>query len=171
MPIRRHPALVSLSREHHLALQLARAVQTGVSRTLEATLPSDPGARIEHVRSFFARELAPHFAAEEEVLLDAVHGRDAKLDALCASIRDEHGEMRGIVDALVSRIEARDGAQDAREIASQLDRFGALLEAHVRREERELYPAIEATLGEAALTSLAERLEGFHRKEPAQPAT
>ena len=127
MPIRRHPALVSLSREHHLALQLARAVQTGVSHTLAATLPSDSRARIEHVRSFFARELAPHFAAEEEVLLEAVHGRDPKLDALCASIRDEHGAMRGIVDALGSRIEARNDAQDVRAIASQLDRFGALL--------------------------------------------
>jgi hemerythrin-like domain-containing protein len=69
----------------------------------------------------FEAELAPHFALEERVLLPALArtGReDLATRTLC-----EHDAMRAAL--------------------SEPQRFAELLEAHVRFEERELFPTCE----------------------------
>lgn len=149
MPIRRHPALAPLSRDHHLALQLARALIAGGSQHLRAQLPDDPHALVAHVQKIFADQIEAHFAVEEESVLPAVSGRSAELDAECAEIRAEHDTMRALVTEL-----ARPN-QTAAEIELRLDHLGKLLEAHVRKEERTLYEHVQATLDEGELSELA----------------
>ena len=153
MPLRRHPALLSLSRGHHGALQLARGVQDGVSPHLRETLPAEPRALAAHVCRVFAETLAPHFDAEEAVVLVAARGHGAELDAECEIVEGEHARLR----AMIAELSAPTLADDA--IEPLLDRFGQLLEAHVRREERSLYEGVQAALDEPALAALGAKLE------------
>ena len=73
------------------------------------------------------KELEAHFAIEERVLLPAL-ARAGRAD-LAARTVDEHADIRHSVNDPV--------------------RFGELLEAHVRFEERELFPICEALIPEA----------------------
>lgn len=157
MTLQRHEALRSLSRDHHLALQLARGLQSTTSPLLRARLPHDPRELAAYVRHVFLDELAAHFDAEDDVLRPATSGRDPLLDAVWSEIDAEHEEMRALVDALANE------ALDDEALVGTLDRFGRLLESHVRKEERSLYARIQQVLDGAALDriggSLSRHLE------------
>ncbi len=127
--MRRRPALRELSREHHGALVLALRISKADDRGTQSLLTSVP--------ELFARELEPHFQAEEKGLLPRL--AEAGGQALVERTLEEHREMR----ELVSRIAAGDGAS--------LKTFGLALRAHARFEERELFPAAEALLPAAYL--------------------
>ena len=132
--MKRHPGLQRLSREHHVALVLAKRARRLGSGTAAA-------ARfIAEVAQAYSTELEPHFLAEESGLLAAlaVAGQAALAERTLA----EHRTLR----ALVRRLAAGDGAC--------LHRFGELLEAHVRFEERELFPRAESILPPEALAGI-----------------
>lgn len=133
--MKRHPALLQLSREHHPALVLAKRAQSLADDNLEAA--ADFAAEI---RAVFAAELEPHFCIEEERLLPLL--KNAGQAQLVERTLAEHANLR----ALAVQIDAGDPAS--------LRRFGALLAAHVRFEERELFPAAEATLEPEALAMI-----------------
>ena len=151
MPLKRHPALVPLSREHHHALLLARGLRRGASSHLRATLPTEPAALAAHVAAFYDTTLAPHFRAEELVLA-AARESGTELSAVCGEIEAEHERLREMASALRSQMEPT--AQ-----LDLLDHFGALLESHVRTEERSLYEGVQESLDEAALRALGAGIE------------
>jgi hypothetical protein len=128
--MRRDPRLRDLSDDHHQALVLARRASTS----------SQVPETWAEVRRRFDAELAPHFAVEERVLLPALEA--AGEAALAARTRSEHAQLRALLD----------GDADAE---ARLRAFGALLTAHVRFEERELFPAAEARLPSAVLDAVA----------------
>lgn len=130
--MKRHPALLQLSREHHTALKLAldcrKAALAGQQEALDNLC-----AKVSHL---FASELEPHFCQEEESLLPelaAVGERE-----LVAQTLQEHAQLR----SLAQRVSQGDRAA--------LEAFSAALTEHVRFEERELferaqhYPAFAA---------------------------
>lgn len=123
--MKRSPALQQLSREHHPALVLAsRIAKAGDAVAVDELL--------RRVPEVFARELAPHFAQEEAMLLPRLAAAGA--GDLVARTLDEHRRMY----ELLAAIETGDG--------TALKVFGELLQAHVRFEERELFVAAEALL-------------------------
>jgi Hemerythrin HHE cation binding domain len=151
--VRRHPALAPLSRDHHGAL----AEATAARRAAEA----DPRGRLEAGRrfgAFFAGRAVTHFRAEEEDLFPLLAPRDAE-DAPDALVRALVDHVR--LHALAGRI----GAAVAREAVpgELLGEAGELLEAHVRLEERVLFPLIERSVDE-------ERLAGLRRPAPTASA-
>lgn len=148
MPIRRHQALRPLSRDHHIALQLAQGLQTGASRHLRAQLPSERRALVAHVQRVFGEELAAHFDMEDRVLAPAVAGKAPDLDRISREIESEHAALSALAASL------SDPALDDAAIDATLDRFGRMLEAHVRREEREYYERIQEVLDEASMKQL-----------------
>ena len=133
--MKRHPALLQLSREHHPALVLAKRAQT-----LEDNDPEAAKDFAAEIRAVFAAELEPHFRIEEERLLPLL--KNAGQAQLVERTLAEHASLR----ALAAQIDSGDPAN--------LRRFGALLAAHVRFEERELFPAAEATLEPEALATI-----------------
>lgn len=124
--MKRHPALHSLSHEHHQALVLALRIGKAVDNT------EDTAALLASVPPFFHANLEPHFQVEERDLFPALTA--AGQAALVARTAAEHAEMRG----LLRQIEAGD--------SQALAAFGVLLKAHVQFEEKELFMAYEATL-------------------------
>lgn len=141
--MKRDPRLRGLSSEHHHALVLARRVRAQATSWTAADDGADLADR-------FARELAPHFALEESVLLTALHASgDAALIALATRTEEDHAFLRQSIAA------ARGAASEAILLA-----FADRLEAHVRFEERELFPACEAYLAASVLDEVARRAPG-----------
>ena len=130
--MKRHEWLQDLSREHHLALRLALAAR----RTVAAGDPAQVRAAAKLCADAFASDLEPHFIREESDVLPLLAQGGAS--ALVTRTLNEHDEMR----RLAARLNEADPAT--------LERFGELLGAHVRFEERELFEAAQTLLDPAA---------------------
>jgi len=126
--MKRSPLLQPLSREHHTALALAKACERA-ARSGDAALVQQACRRVIHA---YAHELEPHFHLEETALLPLLHGTATQ--PLAERTLADHGQLRGLLDAL------------RQNDAGALDTFGKCLSAHVRFEERELFPALESLL-------------------------
>jgi quercetin dioxygenase-like cupin family protein len=124
--MKRHPALVPLSHDHHHALVAARRLRQAAERD------ADPAGAVASFRAFFAAETLAHFRAEEEQLFPLVADVDEARPLLVETLID-HQRLRALVRDL-------GGSDDVRATMAEI---GELLEAHVRREERELFPLIE----------------------------
>ncbi|WP_028454662.1 hemerythrin domain-containing protein [Chitinilyticum litopenaei] len=115
--MKRSPALIHFSREHHPALVLAKRIQRAADSELAALQPSPA----------FLAELEKHFVEEEAQFAPAL----AALPQLASRFNDDHAALR----ALMHRLHKG-------ELAA-LAEFAQRLEAHVRFEERELFPALQ----------------------------
>jgi hemerythrin-like domain-containing protein len=93
--------------------------------------------------------LVPHFRNEENILFPAVEGKNEKIDELINTIKDEHKQIKSLVSKL-----------DGESNENILDEFGYLLEAHIRKEERELFIMIQEELSEEELNLIGEKLTG-----------
>ena len=139
--MKRVEALRPLSREHLVALTVAKH--------LRAT--ADPAAASADFLNFWKEEGRNHFRVEEEVLLPvwALHAEVAREGVI--RMLDEHREIRKEALRL----------QEGPASLEQLRLLGVLLHDHVRFEERELFPLVEADLDAGAVLQLAEQMERF----------
>lgn len=152
--MKRDPALVPLTHDHHHALAQARRLR------LAAGLPSDQ--RTEAARgflAFFRSELVPHFREEEELLFPLVVEAGGWPPEDLVQVLVEHVEIH----ALVGRVQA--GVDAGAVPEPVLLELTGLLENHIRLEERDLFPLIERVVPPPVLhgVSLAPR----HRASPA----
>lgn len=138
--MRRDERLRGLSSDHHHALALVQRIRRGAD---QAGVDSVVEIAAEVVRRF-AKELDPHFRIEEELLLPELMLSPQM--ALAERTLAEHRQIR----AQVADVEA--GA------ISALHALADLLEAHVRFEERELFPACEVLVSDPALAEVARRV-------------
>jgi hypothetical protein len=135
--MKRSPALVALSRDHHAALDAARRLRRAGDDELEAALA--------HLRGFWEPAGRSHFEIEEALLLDALPATDAQWREASERVRAEHDDIR-------ARVASVRGLQDAHEL-------GRALHDHVRFEERVLFALLEQRLPEAELARLGEAIE------------
>ena len=146
--MQRHPGLRDLSSDHHHALVQAQRLQRGAA--------ADEATRLKSVAEFlqFWHEHAQrHFSEEEQALLPYfARWGELNQEPIHQMLR-EHALIRR--DA--SLLEAGDYNE------STCHDFGAQLEAHVRLEERVIFPLIEAALPEAALAELAGVLHAWQQ--------
>jgi hemerythrin-like domain-containing protein len=126
--MKRTPALQPLSREHHTALTLAKACERAAQSCDEERITKT----CQRILKAFAEELEPHFQIEEQSLLPLLHSAENR--PLEQRTMEDHRQLRALLDGL------------RRNDAGALDSFGKLLTAHVRFEERELFPALESLL-------------------------
>ncbi len=134
--MKRSDQLAPLSREHHVALEVAL-------RLSRATAADAASVRERFLR-FYADEAREHFRAEEEFLLPAFARHVPPDDPDIVRVLVEHVELRR---------RAADVARDATDL-EELRALGGLLRDHVRHEERTLFPRIEAALGDDELAAL-----------------
>jgi quercetin dioxygenase-like cupin family protein len=131
--VKRSPPLIPLSHDHHHALAAARRLRRAAGR-------DDARAEATAFSHFFATESVRHFRDEEERLFPlVVHSEEAQ--PLVARALLEHQRLHAL---------ARDVANGE---SATMRELAELLTAHVRFEERELFPLIERLLGDA-LTSV-----------------
>src|SRR5262249_19289705 len=125
--MKRHPGLMSLSHDHHHALVEARRVRLAADRD------DDPAPAAAAFADFFAAVSVPHFREEEETLFPLVATVEEARPLVVEALLD-HQRLYALVADLQRSPDVR---RTMREIV-------ALLEALVRREERELFPLIES---------------------------
>ena len=136
--MKRSDALAPLSRQHHQGLHVA----LGLKRAAR----EDAAAARERFLAFFEREGRRHFHVEEDVLLPAYARHGAVDEPAVVRVLTEHVDLRR---------RAADLAGDADPALAELHELGRRLEAHIRHEERVLFPIIEAALPERELAALA----------------
>ena len=132
----RHASLVPLSQDHHHGLALALRCRKQALGQIKPMGAEGLRQRAKEVVAFYTSNLLTHFRAEEEVLFpllrSVVPGSGDMIDEL---IRD-HVQIR----AAIPQLEAGTG------LAKLIFDLGDLLERHIRKEERELFPLFEQHL-------------------------
>ena len=141
--MKRHEALAQLSRDHHQALFQAMR--------LKRANEQDAAEVLENFLDFWADVGLLHFRAEDEVLLPAY---SAHADA----------SAEPVVRVLVDHVEIRRAAHELGDARGTVDiellhALGERLEAHVRHEERVLFPMIEEALPDDELVRVARRVD------------
>ena len=162
--MKRAPELRTLSEDHHHGLVHARRLR----RAAEGDEPHPAEATARDFLDFWQKDTSIHFRKEEEVLLPVVarHGGDVSQGPLVEML-SQHARIRGLVMRLSDEVVGGNVRLET------LREIGELLEEHIRLEERLVFPLVEESLPDAALTELEARLEvkeAGPRVEPWVPA-
>jgi hemerythrin-like domain-containing protein len=137
--------LVPLSRQHQHGLALC----VRLSRVLEASAEVDLEAWQAEIGQQFEQEIAAHFAAEEKEVFPRA-ARFPELQGLVQELLAEHEVLR----SLFAQAEARSLDQ------AGLAEFCKMLEAHIRKEERQLFEAMQQVMSAEELSAMGSALEG-----------
>jgi quercetin dioxygenase-like cupin family protein/hemerythrin superfamily protein len=135
--MRRHPALVPLSHDHHHGLALAR-------RLTRAQSDHDEREAASAFAEFIAGDGSAHFREEEEILFPLIGGYLDASSALIDRAVTEHAQLR----SAAIRFERLPIDLD------QVRRIGRLLAAHIKCEEREIFPLAQRVLPEHELETI-----------------
>jgi len=139
----RDVSLVPLSRQHQHALALCVRIE----RALQKNLVDLEAWQLE-VEHQYEQEIGFHFAAEENVLFPVAR-RLPELVSLVDELCDEHMRLR----TLFSR--AKERGLDRAELGA----FARLLSSHIRKEERQLFEAMQTLVKAEELQKIAAALE------------
>lgn len=143
--IKRHEALHPLSHHHTQALFIAlklRQAGTEKSRFTTEEVKKD-------VQDFWNPEGNEHFREEEEILLTAFAQYASIERPEIVEMLLEHVKIRAQMDTILKTKETDIGL---------MNDLGVLLESHIRKEERIIFPMIEAALPEEKLQELGSYL-------------
>jgi hypothetical protein len=156
--MKRHPALVRLSQEHHHGLVMCMRIE----RETRLADPDVIRRLYSDLIAFWAAGLLPHFRAENECLLARLVRRvDLDDERIRRTQRDHLG-----IEALVA--EMRD-TQDPGLRKEALIRFAQRLREHIRWEEEVLFETTQTTLKAPEMRFLQAHLEQSLPKETVSP--
>jgi hemerythrin-like domain-containing protein len=145
----RHLSLIPLSQDHHHGLALALRCRKQALGQLKPMGAAGLRERATEFLQFYRNNLVAHFRAEEEVLFPLLRtslpGNDAMLDELIS----QHEQLR----QAAAQLAAGSG------LAKSIFDLGDLLERHIRREERELFPLFEAHIDAIKAESIGVELK------------
>ena len=140
--MKRHEALVQLSRDHHFGLLLCWKLKEGIKREIS------PERMSKYIGLFYLQNLKPHFSEEEETIFKVL-GEDHHL----------------IKEAIAQHRTFKKMIEDGFKSAEQIETFRSLLELHIRTEERQIFPEIEKQATDEQLEALL-KLDYPELKEP-----
>lgn len=139
----RDKSLVPLSRQHQHALALC----VRIDRALQAG-EVDLEAWQAEIHQIVEQEIAIHFAAEEKEVFPPAE-KFPELRPLIAELKAEHALLRGYFAKATERQFERD----------DLSRFGETLSQHIRKEERQLFEAMQQNLSPSDMNAMGEALD------------
>lgn len=137
-PIKRHPAMVSFSKDHHFGLLLVWKIRQGLKKSIEA------GRIGKYVLYFFSEDLLKHFWDEEKLLFSRLRADDL--------LRIQAEEDHAVIYQLIKDI--RNQTEDTGLLTQLADR----LEKHIRFEERELFNHLQSVIGADELALIEKRI-------------
>ena len=145
----RHPSLISLSHDHHHGLALALRCRKQALGQIKPMGLQGLEERAGEVKEFFSKNLERHFQAEEEVLFPIIRSCASESHPMVEELIEEHKQIR----KEVARLEEKAG------LSKILFDLGDLLERHIRREERELFPLFDNHVAAADAERAKEGIE------------
>src|SRR5690349_7260343 len=140
--MKRHKQLQPLSRQHHNGLLAALLLKKGIAKAADAKVMAT------FILDFWRNDLKEHFENEEQVLIPVLRNTSFDKD-LTNQFLEEHALLRSYIAAL------KNNADDIPIIQS----FAALLEKHIRFEERIYFPEAEKLLSEEQFQKIGEQLK------------
>lgn len=146
-PLKRHPALVPLSRDHHFGLLLCWKIRMGLKTGIA------PERIASYTTYFYKDHLLPHFNAEEQcvfVLVDEKNDKRKKAES-------QHRRLGRLAQKLVDEPE---------KLKITLGQIEEELDNHIRFEERDFFPYIQVQQDEEGLELLRLKLEEIHEEIP-----
>jgi hemerythrin-like domain-containing protein len=158
--VKRHPGLVSLSHDHHHGLVAARRLRRAADHR-------EPPARAAAVREFlvgFSRDTLRHFDEEERVAFPLLARYAGPEEPLLVRAQEDHIELQALTARLAQDLDA--GVAPAGLMRSLAGR----LQAHIRLEERELFPLLEQAASAHELRALAADAARLRRSQPSSGA-
>ena len=148
--MKRHRSLYPLSRDHHQALVQARNLRLAA----EANDPDGLRQAAKGFAVFWKSDLQAHFWQEEQFVLPLLAKRHSREGDEVEETLRQHAEIALLVAGLSDKL-ARCEALEANLLAE----IGESLRRHIRFEESELFPTIEASASEEELSQMNEQLE------------
>lgn len=139
--MKRSAHLQTLSHDHHQGLAASVRLRQLLDRHAV-------GEAATFVTALWMDELVPHFTSEETHLLPALH--TLRADALAARLCREHRRLHRLAGA-----DHSSGAASAETLRT----FGEQLRAHIRFEERIVFPYLEQHLPDDVLLHISEQLQ------------
>jgi len=142
--VKRHPALVPLSRQHHDGLALGVMIERGLRDGAGPAYTAELERLREQALDLWQLELRGHFEVEEQIVFPAARqaGEPGLVDTLIA----EHEAIRLQFEALEQA--------PASEAGPLLDDLRTALVRHIRTEERVLFQAMQEAMDEPQLEDL-----------------
>ena len=140
-PIKRSPAIVQFSKDHHFALLLIWKIRQGLSFGIQNERISN------YINFFFKNYLAEHFKEEEKLLFVHLNKNNA------LRIIAEQGHT--LIKALGGKIKTGSDITLLREFAEKL-------ETHIRFEERMLFAHLQNLLSDDQLTFIKKQMQAKH---------
>jgi hemerythrin-like domain-containing protein len=143
--------LVPLSHDHHHALALALRCRKQALGQIKPTGVEGLRLRVNEFLTLYAAELSSHFEAEEKILFPQMSLHVPESEQLIEDLLLDHDTVR-LASAKLQATVA---------LGKVIFDLGDLLERHVRREERELFPLFEQHAEIIGADEIAERLADF----------
>jgi iron-sulfur cluster repair protein YtfE (RIC family) len=128
-----HPSLIPLSYDHHHGLALALRCRKQALGQIKPMGAAGLRERANEVLSFYASNLVAHFRAEEEVVFPLIGSTAPGSSTIINELVRDHEQIREAVAQLENGIG----------LAKLIFDLGDLLERHIRKEERELFPLFD----------------------------
>lgn len=139
--MKRHETLAPLSREHHGALILAQLIKRNAPEY--KGLPTTISDKVVYAIDYYTNELKAHFK-KEELLLKIVEDMHPEIARLSDEIVAEHALLKGLILSLKKAFDPE----------AVLNELGNELDAHIRKEERVLFPLIQEHCTEEMLQKI-----------------
>ena len=144
-PIKRSPAIVQFSKDHHFALLLIWKIRQGLRFGIDTT-------RIyKYVNYFFINFLEEHLQEEEELLFVHIE----KDNDLRRTVEKDHFALRAFAEKINLQADV-----------TTLSEFAKRLETHIRFEERELFNVLQKKIPQSDLQIICNKMESSHKKQP-----
>ena len=142
--MKRNKNLIELSRDHHHGLLLGWKIKQGFKRKVDLSEIAD------YIIHFANEALFSHFDEEENQVLIYL----SKEDSFRKQVIAEHAEIKD----LIKQISLNPLAD-----TSAFLKLAEKLEAHIRFEERALFPHLENTLSEDQLEEIGSLITEVHK--------
>ncbi|WP_454980899.1 hemerythrin domain-containing protein [Capnocytophaga haemolytica] len=140
--MKRNENIVLLSKDHHFGLLCAWKINKGLKDGIS------PERIATFVKFYWENNQCKHFEEEERYLFPYIDNE------LTRQALAEHQQMREMVGVIINQ-------HDTEVLAL----FAELLKRHIRYEERELFPYMEAHLSDDTLAEIGRNLGASHHTE------
>jgi iron-sulfur cluster repair protein YtfE (RIC family) len=139
--VKRHPAIQPLSRQHHVLLLAVLLLKKGITKKASLSV------MVSFLNEVWYDVLQPHLQQEEDVLIPLFH--QAELEEENRTILTEHKALERLHQML----------NNAKATQDHLQEFVAMLEKHIRYEERHYFPKIESLANPTTFQQLADKIK------------
>jgi iron-sulfur cluster repair protein YtfE (RIC family) len=143
-PLKRNENIRAISKDHHWGLLFCWKIKTGLNNNIE------PERLKKYLNHFWEGHLKGHFHDEEVLLFSRVN------DDLCNKGKLDHQLITALILKIIDKKDAS---------TNDLQALIEMLQAHIRFEERILFPHFENILSSEILLSIGDLLAKEHNSE------